>query len=66
MSKKNLKKNWMQYSNLGFQIIATLGLFGWIGSSLDQRYPDASPYCFIGLLFIGVAIALYHLWNSIS
>jgi len=60
-----LNKNWIKYSNLGFQIIATIGVFGWIGYLLDNRYPDSKPYFFIGLLFIGVTIALYQLWKVI-
>tara|TARA_B100001540_G_scaffold179581_1_gene158395 strand:+ start:722 stop:916 length:195 start_codon:yes stop_codon:yes gene_type:complete len=58
-------QNWIKYSNLGFQIIATLSLFGWIGYLIDSRYPDSSPYFLVGFLFIGVAVALYHLWTSI-
>jgi len=58
-------KNWTRYSNLGFQIIATIGVFGWIGYSLDNSYPDSSPYFLIGLLFIGVVVALYQLWRVI-
>ena len=59
-------RNWVKYSNLGFQIIATLGLFGWIGYFLDSKYPHSSPYFLVGFLFIGVAVALYHLWASID
>tara|TARA_Y100001970_G_C14204929_1_gene843415 strand:- start:1371 stop:1559 length:189 start_codon:yes stop_codon:yes gene_type:complete len=60
-----LNKNWIKYSNLGFQIIATIGLFGWIGYSLDNHYPNSKPYFLIALIFIGVAISLYQLWKVI-
>ena len=30
------QNNWIKYSNLGFQIIATIGVFGWIGYLLDS------------------------------
>tara|TARA_B100001750_G_scaffold233976_1_gene234782 strand:+ start:144 stop:341 length:198 start_codon:yes stop_codon:yes gene_type:complete len=59
------KNKWIQYSNLGFQIIATLGLFGGIGYFLDNRYPESSPYFLIGLLLVGVGVTLYHLWKTI-
>mgnify|MGYP006120562527 CR=1 FL=1 len=58
-------KDWIKYSNLGFQIIATLAVFGGIGYFLDNIYFDYKPLFLIGLLFIGVAISLYYLWRSI-
>ena len=61
----NSKNNWTQYSNYGFQIIATLLLFGGVGYYLDTILPNLSPlFLVIGLLF-GVAISLYSLWLSI-
>ena len=32
-------KDWIKHSNLGFQIITTLALFGGIGYFLDNIYP---------------------------
>ena len=60
-----LNNNWIKYSNLGFQIIATIALFGWIGYLIDSSYPDLKPYFLISLLFVGVAVALYQLWRAI-
>ena len=58
-------KDWIKYSNLGFQIITTLALFGGIGYFLDNLYSDYKPFFLISSLFIGVAISLYYLWTSI-
>ena len=59
------KNKWIQYSNLGFQIIIILGLFGGVGYFLDNLYPESGPYFLIGLLLIGVGVTLYHLWKTI-
>ena len=59
------EKKWIKYSNLGFQIIATLGLFGWIGYTLDNYYPSFRPLFLIILLLLGAVIALYYLWKTI-
>tara|TARA_Y100000996_G_scaffold127902_2_gene97019 strand:+ start:6460 stop:6660 length:201 start_codon:yes stop_codon:yes gene_type:complete len=63
--KTVLNNNWIKYSNLGFQIIATIAIFGWIGYLIDSSYPDSKPYFLISLLFVGVAVALYQLWIAI-
>ena len=57
--------DWIKYSNLGFQIIATLALFGWFGYLLDNHFSDLRPLFLIISLFLGVAISLYYLWTSI-
>ena len=58
--------HWIKYSNLGFQIIATLVIFGWFGYLLDNSFSDLRPFFLIISLFLGVAISLYHLWKIIS
>ena len=58
-------KDWIKHSNLGFQIITTLALFGGIGYFLDNIYLNYKPFFFIVSLFIGVAISLYYLWRSL-
>tara|TARA_B100001287_G_C22645530_1_gene512471 strand:+ start:192 stop:383 length:192 start_codon:yes stop_codon:yes gene_type:complete len=59
-----LKNSWVKYSNAGFQVIATLILFGWIGYEIDSSYPTQSPLLLVLSLFLGVFIALYQLWSS--
>ena len=60
-----LNNNWIKYSNAGFQIIATLALFGCIGYFLDQNYPTLQPLFLILSLLIGIVVSLYHLWTSV-
>ena len=57
--------DWVKYSNIGFQIIVTLALFGWVGYFLDNKFPELRPLFLILMLFIGAAIALYYLWVSV-
>ena len=57
--------HWIKYSNYGFQIIATLLLFGGVGYYLDTISPKLAPLFLIIGLLIGVAITLYSLWVSI-
>ena len=45
-------KDWIKYSNLGFQIITTLALFGGIGYFLDNLYSDYKPFFLISSLFL--------------
>tara|TARA_B100000519_G_C14154402_1_gene396150 strand:+ start:662 stop:856 length:195 start_codon:yes stop_codon:yes gene_type:complete len=59
------KNDWARYSNLGFQIMATLAIFGWFGYWLDSRFPDLQPLFLIISLLFGVVVALYHLWVSV-
>ena len=57
--------DWVKYSNIGFQIIVTLALFGWIGYFLDNKFSELQPLFLILMLLIGAAIALYYLWISV-
>ena len=57
--------DWVKYSNIGFQIIVTLALFGWIGYFLDNKFSEFKPLFLILMLLIGAAIALYYLWVSL-
>jgi len=58
-------KDWIKYSNLGFQIIVTLLLFGGIGYYLDTITSNLAPLFLIIGLLVGVAVALYSLWKTI-
>ena len=57
--------NWIKYSNFGFQLIATLLLFGLVGYYLDTIMPYRAPLFLILSLLLGVFIGLYYLWVSI-
>ena len=58
---KARKNNWLKFSYVGFQICASICLFGWIGHKIDQ-YFSISPYGLIISLFVGAAGSLYGIW----
>lgn len=63
MSKKQLPRKqpnpFIRFSNIGFQMAATIGLGAWGGSKLDERYQTKKPYFTIVLSLLGIAAALY-------
>ncbi|MAV65307.1 MAG: hypothetical protein CMG00_08980 [Candidatus Marinimicrobia bacterium] len=61
----SLKNNWVQYSNYGFQIVATLLFFGYIGYYLGSIFIDKFVLFITSGLLFGACVSLYHLWVSI-
>tara|TARA_B100001540_G_C15702468_1_gene594550 strand:+ start:537 stop:728 length:192 start_codon:yes stop_codon:yes gene_type:complete len=57
-------QSWIKYSNLGFQIITTIFVFGGIGYYMDSKYNYEYLFLTIGLL-MGCFVAMYSLWVSI-
>lgn len=52
-------KSVVRYSGLGFQMIAIILLFYWIGSKLDDRSTGDTPVYTTLLTVLGVFAALY-------
>ena len=48
-----------QYSNMAFQLAASIGLCTFVGHWLDQHYQCSTPYCTIVGSLIGVLGGLY-------
>ena len=57
------KNNWLRLSYVGFQIAASILLFGWIGYLID-KYFNFSPYGLIAGLLIGAILSLYSIWKD--
>lgn len=60
--KPGVTPDWLTFSGLGFQILAVLGFFGWLGYWLDNRLNLTFPLFLLlfGLIaFIGVMVKLY-------
>ena len=62
---KDQKSNWLALSSIGFQIAASLLLFGWIGNLIDRNF-SIEPIGLVSGLVIGGVFSLYQIWNRIS
>jgi F0F1-type ATP synthase assembly protein I len=65
-SKKKLVNNYARYSALGFQMIVIIGLFTFIGYTIDERKNSSTPLYTAFLSLLGVFIALYLVIRSIK
>ena len=55
-----------KYSGIAFQMLATIGLSAWAGVWLDARYHTKMPWFTIGLMLLGVLVALYQVIRSLT
>ena len=59
-SKKQKQFNsYIKYSGLAFQMLATIGIFVFIGYKLDEWYDKSTPVNLIIFSLIGIGISLY-------
>jgi len=59
-SKPNRKSNkWLVFTSMPFQIGATIYLFYWIGTLLDEKYQIDGGWWSKGLAMFGVVVSLY-------
>jgi len=62
---KDQKSNWLELSSIGFQIAASLLLFGWFGNLIDKFFFTNPIGLVIGLV-VGGIFSLYQIWNMVS
>ena len=60
---KDQKTNWLSLSVIGYQLLASLLLFGWLGYFVDSKF-FTSPLGLILGLVIGGVFSLYQIWQS--
>ena len=62
MNKKNKKKHIysFKYMGLGFQLIAVVFLFVFIGQQIDKQIISETPWGLIFMSTIGVFVSLYY------
>ena len=58
-------RNYVKYSSIGFQMIAIIGLFAFIGHKIDSSRNSGTPLCTALFSVIGVCIALYQVIRSL-
>ena len=57
--------NWLKFSGIGFEIIGSLALFGYIGNWVDTEY-RLYPFGILFGLLIGAIVVLYGIWYRAS
>lgn len=58
-SDKEGMKNYVKYSGLAFQMIATVLLASALGVWLDRKFQTDKPYFTAGLVLFGVFVSMY-------
>jgi ATP synthase protein I len=57
--KEQPDNNFLKYSGLGFQMIATIGLAAWAGIKLDEHFQVKSHMFTVVLMLLGVIGSMY-------
>ena len=55
-----------KYSGLGFQMLAIIGIGAFAGIKLDAYFHTRTPWFTIGLMLLGVIVALYQVIRSLT
>ena len=65
---KKLKtyNSYLKYSSLGLQLLATIGVFGWLGHKLDQYLDLKFPAFMLLFGFLAFGGMMYQVYRSIN
>lgn len=64
--KEKKSANFVKYTGMGFQMLATIGIFAFAGYKIDQ-YRNADKMIFTALLgLLGVIISLYQVIRQLN
>lgn len=55
-----------KYSGLAFQMLAIIGGSTWLGTWLDGRFHTRNPWFTIGLMLLGVLVALLQVIRGLT
>ena len=67
--KENQNKDWnsyIKYSAMGFQMLATIGVFAFIGYKIDEKRKSDTPIFTAILSLLGTIAALYQVIRSLG
>jgi len=62
----NSLSKYAYYSGLGFQMIAIIGVFTFIGYKIDERMSNEKPIFTAILSLLGVVVSLYSVIKSVN
>jgi len=65
---KKLKtyNNYLKYSSLGLQLLAAMGVFGWLGYKLDRYLGIKFPAFMLLFGFVAFGGMMYQVYKSIN
>lgn len=55
-----------KYTSVAFQMLATIGLFAFIGYKIDEHFVNENFICTALLGIVGVALSLYQVVKSLN
>lgn len=58
--------SFVKYSSIGFQMLATIGLFAFIGYKIDEHQHNEKPIVTAILSLVGVLISLYQVVKQLN
>jgi F0F1-type ATP synthase assembly protein I len=64
--KPSQYNSYLKYSGLAFQLLATIGVSGWIGYEIDQWYNLKYPVFMLILGFLGFSGIMYQVYRSVN
>jgi F0F1-type ATP synthase assembly protein I len=64
--KQKPSSDFLKYSSLGVQLLATIGAAAWLGYSLDQYLELKFPVFLLSLVLLSFAGTIFQLYRSIS
>ncbi len=64
--EKQAAKSYVRYTGIGFQMIAVIGLFTFVGYKIDQSRESSQPLYTAVLGLVGVCIALFQVVRSLK
>jgi ATP synthase protein I len=53
-------KNWARFSQMGIQMMATIGLGTWLGVWLDGHFATKNPLFTVVLSLLSIGVSLYN------
>jgi hypothetical protein len=65
-NENNKTGSFIRYSGIGFQMLATIGLFAFVGHKLDENQHNNKPILTAILSVLGVFIALYQVIKQLN
>ena len=65
-SKMDRMKNYVQYSGLGFQVVAIIVLGAFFGKWLDGKMLNEFPAMTLVLTFLSVFFSMYYLYKKVN